>query len=649
MTNNRKKNDKIVNKSFNLIHWNCNSLNNKIEEFKSFCFKFNPEIISLNETKMSEFNAKYILNINNYTTIHRSRNNDKNGAGGVALLIRNDIKFSESSLLESLNQELIAINTINNGKETCIIAYYNPPNLKIDEKIFDILKNESTEYIIMGDLNAKSTLWGADKNNENGDILDNIMIENDCIIVNNKDYTHENFNGKTASILDYCIISTKLYDIFEDFIVLKDEDMTSDHLPFQLKLKLFKTNLFNKNREHLSKTKTYNYKKADWEKFKSTLPTVVDEKIGYNVDLLEKFVRDSLISAADNSIPIFKNKANKYKQPSLIRWDIENPINDWSFTFKFNEPILNSSEKAGIYLHYTKEKPTIGEFKGGNGLFHGFIAGIEFTGKSVDLVYIKNNGEDYTSLEEFVTQTDSINPIRIKSIETITMKIISTSKNLKIELYNEDKLIYDNFKIFSVSDLGFNLSGKYLGITADYKNVSSGKAFKLKEAQLYKRIEKADYNIYKSYMSEAKPIIREKEEIHHYDTDVQELIHKIELSNSYIKAILGDLPETTINKAEEGLIKDIKMIEEKVKKLEDSTKSKSKNFDLSHRLNEMEIKIKQLHRSIKDMDYIVDKFIKYKVKSNSSIDYIILISSCIILTAWATYECLHLKNQKQSN
>ena len=56
-----------------------------------------------------------------------------------------------------------------------------------------------------------------------------------------------------------------------------------------------------------------------------------------------------------------------------------------------------------------------------------------------------------------------------------------------------------------------------------------------------------------------------------------------------------------------------------------------------------------MHRSIKDMDYIVDKFIKYKVKSNSSIDYIILISSCIILTAWATYECLHLKNQKQSN
>ena len=44
----------------------------------------------------------------------------------------------------------------------------------------------------------------------------------------------------------------------------------------------------------------------------------------------------------------------------------------------------------------------------------------------------------------------------------------------------------------------------------------------------------------------------------------------IRMFNSYIKAILGYLPITTINKAEEGLIKDIKMIEEKVKKLEDS-------------------------------------------------------------------------------
>jgi hypothetical protein len=80
--NRNKRSIKIVNRNINLIHWNCNSLNNKIEEFKSFCLKFNPQLISLNETKMSEFNAKYILAVNNYSTIHRSRNNDKNERRG---------------------------------------------------------------------------------------------------------------------------------------------------------------------------------------------------------------------------------------------------------------------------------------------------------------------------------------------------------------------------------------------------------------------------------------------------------------------------------------------------------------------------------------------------------------------------------------
>ena len=91
MYDKKKRSINIVNKTINLIHWNCNSQNNKIDEFKSLCLKFNPAIISLNETKMSVFNANYILNIKNYITIHKARDKNKNGAGGVALLIRNDI------------------------------------------------------------------------------------------------------------------------------------------------------------------------------------------------------------------------------------------------------------------------------------------------------------------------------------------------------------------------------------------------------------------------------------------------------------------------------------------------------------------------------------------------------------------------------
>ena len=97
MSKNNEKPHNNTNNKFNLINWNANSLNNKIDEFKLFCIKLNPQIISINETKMNEFMTNYILNVENYTTVHLARN-ERNGAGGVALFIRNDIKFSKCVL-----------------------------------------------------------------------------------------------------------------------------------------------------------------------------------------------------------------------------------------------------------------------------------------------------------------------------------------------------------------------------------------------------------------------------------------------------------------------------------------------------------------------------------------------------------------------
>ena len=86
-----KKSNKInkFSDKISIIHWNSNSINNKIDEFKDFCARYKPHIISLNETKLSELKANYILQVDNYTTIHRARSHDTNGGGGVALIIRN--------------------------------------------------------------------------------------------------------------------------------------------------------------------------------------------------------------------------------------------------------------------------------------------------------------------------------------------------------------------------------------------------------------------------------------------------------------------------------------------------------------------------------------------------------------------------------
>jgi hypothetical protein len=114
--------------------------------------------------------------------------------------------------------------------------------------------------------------------------------------------------------LDYFIISTKLFDYVEDCTVFSDEDMTSDHFPISLKLKLNR-NISKKNiYQHFTKFKKYNFEKANWDGFKNALPTAVDSNIGDNVDELEEFIKHSLLKASDQFIPIFTNKANKSKQ-----------------------------------------------------------------------------------------------------------------------------------------------------------------------------------------------------------------------------------------------------------------------------------------------------------------------------------------------
>ena len=99
----------------------------------------------------------------------------------------------------------------------------------------------------MGDLNAKLIVLEAEKNNSNGEILQEIVLNYDCLILNNKNYTHHCFNGNTASILDYCIVSSNIHDLFDSFHVLENVDVTSDHVPIMISFKHERNDTANQN------------------------------------------------------------------------------------------------------------------------------------------------------------------------------------------------------------------------------------------------------------------------------------------------------------------------------------------------------------------------------------------------------------------
>ena len=361
-----REQDKIL----RLVHWNSNSLFNKQHNLFNFINIFKPDIISINESKLSEYrfeNEIFLKNLPNYNFIHKHRHKNINGAGGVGLIIKNEINFSICNELDFLELETLCVKIESNNKDIYIVSYYNPPDCAINAQIFEIL--EEKNFILVGDLNSRSVLFGESINNQNGVILNSLILNNNLICLNNQQPTHINFASKEESILDFSLITSSIHDLFESFEVLDDFNMGSDHSPLLIKL----------NMDINKKNITTDYLKTDWEMYKLKLPTKYPDNILGNVDEMNTFITNSILKAHKESttkqtakngtnLPIYiqkliktkkkiKNRLKKHKSKELstkynsLNLEIKNEINShnnnsWQ---KFLDSINKSSTNSKVF------------------------------------------------------------------------------------------------------------------------------------------------------------------------------------------------------------------------------------------------------------------------------------------------------------
>jgi hypothetical protein len=225
--NNKTKeiNNLHTKKQLKIIHWNANSINNKLNEFETFLLKsLKPDIVSINETKLSEFRANMILDLKDYNTIHKARSENRNGAGGVGILIKKGFSYQvlKDELLENL--ECLMIKVFVKNFEFVFLSYYNPPQCRLDTNKLIEIQRKYKHVILCGDLNTKSNNLGCKNNNSNGELLDDLIINSNYMTVNNKDATFYRINDNSRDILDWCLISNNMHKNFKSFEVLKTKE-----------------------------------------------------------------------------------------------------------------------------------------------------------------------------------------------------------------------------------------------------------------------------------------------------------------------------------------------------------------------------------------------------------------------------------------
>jgi len=197
----------------------------KCEELNEFIKKNNPDIISLNEVKMNQEESNYYLNFNNYKTYYKPRVKNSRFGGGVALIIKKSIEHTESNILDHLNIETKEIKISTSNCNFTIVTYYNPPNTPLSQELFATMNNSNLDYIICGDLNAKSAA------SKNGEILDSIIANYNCQIINNNQHTFHRIYNDYTQILDLIICSPAPTCKLISFEVLTEQELTSDHYP----------------------------------------------------------------------------------------------------------------------------------------------------------------------------------------------------------------------------------------------------------------------------------------------------------------------------------------------------------------------------------------------------------------------------------
>lgn len=197
-------------------------------------------------------------------------------------------------------------------------------------------------------------------------------------------------------------------------------------------------------------------------------------------------------------------------------------------------------EFAGIFLWYTDKELTPGNFKGGQGVFNGIVSGMEFLGKNGDFVVGVNHGEiDFSKYRHTALFLDSPDPEFLKGHKRVTLKVIGTEKNFKIELYAEGKLIYDRMRYAAIL-LGDKGSGKCFGITTEYSKVGEGKGFILHSVKVNSREEKPGYNPAEVQTSVPLTAPRLPRDVPHSDEEIQYTIAGIEHLSKYLRVVLGD-------------------------------------------------------------------------------------------------------------
>jgi hypothetical protein len=198
-----------------------------VSDFKDLINKYQPACIALQETFLAENKT---AKIRRYSTFRKDHDAGARPSGGVAIFISHDYPCTYLNLRTALQALAVRIH-INQLITICNL--YLPPNSSISQNALnDLISQLPPPFIIVGDLNGHSPLWGSVDENNRGRQIDKLISDHDLCLFNTDEVTYLHFPTNSYHALDLAICSPTLFPLWT--FTVDSYLHNSDHFPIVL-------------------------------------------------------------------------------------------------------------------------------------------------------------------------------------------------------------------------------------------------------------------------------------------------------------------------------------------------------------------------------------------------------------------------------
>ena len=270
-----------------IIQWNCRGLRSNREDIELLISKYSPAAICLQETLLTLHQTQ---TFKHYSTYYKS---GIHGHGGVCILVKDKLIHSKIQFQADLQAVAVCI-TINN--KTYTVASVNvPPSETLNEQAFDRMINSfSSRYLILGDFNGHSHLWGANQENERGKNVEKLLDRHNLILLNDSVHTRFDTYHQTSSLLDLSLCHPSIY--MDVACEISSDRLGSDHHPIIITAN-------TSDHPVPERVPKWNFKKAKWDAFQDKCITEITTNLFNDAEDTMAIFSSTLLDIAVDNIP----------------------------------------------------------------------------------------------------------------------------------------------------------------------------------------------------------------------------------------------------------------------------------------------------------------------------------------------------------